>query len=428
AAIEASLNAKRLLWTSPAFFENAEYHFYSALSRAASCDSAPADARDRHLAALAAHQKQQEVWAQHCPENFETRSALAGAAIARIEGRVLEAEQLYEQAIRSAHSNGFVHNEAVAYELAARFYAARGFQKFAHAYLLEARYCYQRWGADGKVAQLDHLYPHLKQESLISTPTSTILARTELLDLATVIKVSQAVSGEIVPERLIDSLMRAAIEHAGAERGLLILPRDDQLLIEAEATTGGNDVAMHPRDAAVSVAELPESIVHYVVRTRESVILDDASADNPFSADTYVRQHHARSILCLPLINRAKLISVLYLENNLTPHVFTPARMTVLKLLAFQAAISLENARLYRDAQQMEAYLKAAQALSHTGSFGWRPATGEINWSDETYQIMGCDRGTKPTLELVFQRIHPEDTDFVQRAIDRATLNGTDLD
>ena len=130
----------------------------------------------------------------------------------------------------------------------------------------------------------------------------------------------------------------------------------------------------------------------------------------------------------MPLINRANLISVLYLENNLTPHVFTPARMTVLKLLASQAAISLENARLYRDAQQMAAYLKAAQTLSLTGSFGWRPATGAINWSEETYQIMGCDRETKPTLELVFQRIHPEDTDVVQRAIDRAMRDGTDLD
>src|SRR5262249_47224526 len=157
-----------------------------------------------------------------------------------------------------------------------------------------------------------------------------------------VIKVSQAVSGEMVLDKLIDSLMRAAIEHAGAERGLLILPRGNQLLIEAEATTGGHDVTVHQRDASASAAVLPESIVHYVVRTQERVILADAVAGNPFSADTYVRQHHARSILCVPLSNRARLIGVLYLENNLTPHVFTPARITLLKLLASQAAISLE--------------------------------------------------------------------------------------
>ncbi|HEX4169288.1 MAG TPA: AAA family ATPase, partial [Bryobacteraceae bacterium] len=171
AAVEASLNAERLLWKSISFFEVAEYHFYSALSRAALFDSATDGSRQRHFEALTAHQKQHSIWAQHCPENFENRAALIGAEIARIEGRVLDAEQLYEQAIRSAHSNGFVHNEAIAYELAARFYSARGFQKFADAYLREARYCYERWGADGKVAQLDHLHPHVKKELLTSTPT-----------------------------------------------------------------------------------------------------------------------------------------------------------------------------------------------------------------------------------------------------------------
>jgi predicted ATPase/signal transduction histidine kinase len=427
-ALDAASRAQRLLSVSLTIMEVADYHFYSALSHAVFCDSVPAAQRTSNLDALAAHHQQLATWATACPANFENRAALVGAEMARIEGRVLEAEQLYEQAIRSAHRNGFVHIQAIAYELAARFYAARGFQKFADAYLREARYCYQRWGAEGKVAQLDHLYPDLKEESSVSTPTSTISAPTELLDLATVVKVSQAVSGEMVLEKLIDGLMRAAIEHAGAERGLLIVPRDDQLLIEAEATAGGNDVTVRQRDAAVSAAVLPESIVHYVVRAQESVILDDASAEKRFPADAYLRQHHARSVLCMPLSNRAKLIGVLYLENNLTPHVFTQARITVLRLLASQAAISLENARLYRDAQQMEAYLAAAQTLSHTGSFGWRPATGEIIWSEETYQIMGCDRGTKPTLGLVFRRIHPEDTAVVQEAIDRATLNGTDLD
>ena len=179
-------------------------------------------------------------------------------------------------------------------------------------------------------------------------PTSTIGAPVEHLDLATVIKVSQAVSGEIVLEKLLDTLMRTAIEHAGAERGLLILPRGVEQRIEAEATTSGDTVIVRLREASVAAAALPESIVHYVVRTQESVMLDDASAQNPFSADPYIRQHHARSILCLPLINQAKLIGVLYLENNLTSHVFTPTRIAVLKLLASQAAISLENTRLYQ--------------------------------------------------------------------------------
>jgi len=352
AAIQASVNAERLLSTSPSFFELAEYHFYSALSRAASC-LLPDPSRDPHFEALAAHQKQHAIWARHCPENFENRAALVDAEIARIEGRVLEAEQLYEKAIRSAHDNGFVNNEAIAYELSARFYAARGFQTFADAYLLKARSCYQRWGADGKVAQLDHLYPQLGKESAAAS-TSAIPARTEVLDLATVLKVSQAVSGEIVLESLIDSLMRAALEHAGAERGLLIRPQDDQLLIEAEAATGGDAVTVHQRAASASAAALPESVVRHVMRTREHIILDDATADNPFSAYPYIVQYRARSILCLPLINRSNLTGVLYLENNLAPRVFTPGRITILQLIASRAAISLENSRLYRDLEDRE--------------------------------------------------------------------------
>ena len=161
-AIEASSRAQRLLWTSPSYFETAEYHFYGALSHAASCDAAPADQRQQHVDALAAHHRQLQLWAANCPENFENRAALVGAEIARIEGRELDAERLYEQAIRSARANGFIHNEALANELASRFYAARGFEKIARVYLQDARYGYLRWGADGKVRQLEQLHPHLR--------------------------------------------------------------------------------------------------------------------------------------------------------------------------------------------------------------------------------------------------------------------------
>jgi PAS domain S-box-containing protein len=266
-----------------------------------------------------------------------------------LEGRDLDAERLYEQAIRSARANGFVHNEALAYEVAARFYAARGFDDIARLYLRNARYCYVRWGADGKVRQLDQSYPQLKHEPPGAGPTSTIGASVERLDLATVINVSQAVSGEIVVDKLLDTLMRTAIEQAGAERGLLILPKGVEPRIEAEAMTGGDTVVVNLRDQPVTASVLPESVLHYVLRTRESVILDDAAAQSPFAEDPYIHQRQARSVLCLPLLNQAKLIGVLYLENNLAPGVFAPTRLAVLKLLASQAAISLENTRLYRD-------------------------------------------------------------------------------
>jgi hypothetical protein len=184
-ALGASSRAQRLLWTSPSMFETAEYHFYGALSQAASCESAAAGRRRQHFEALVAHHRQLEIWAANCPENFENRASLVGAEIARLEGRELDAERLYEQAIRSAQANGFVHNEALANELAARFYGARGFETIAHTYMRNAWHCYLRWGGAGKVRQLEELYPHLKEQAPAPAPASTIGASVEHLDLAT---------------------------------------------------------------------------------------------------------------------------------------------------------------------------------------------------------------------------------------------------
>jgi PAS domain S-box-containing protein len=349
AAVDASLKAQRLLWTSPSCFETAEYHFYGALSRAASCDSAVADQRQQHFEVLTAHHRQLEVWAENCPQNFENRASLVSAEIARIEGRELDAERFYEQAIRSAQANGFAHNEALAHELAARFYAARGFETIAHAYMRNAWHCYLRWGAAGKVRQLEGVYPHLREEAPVPAPASTIGAPIEHLDLATVIKVSQAISGEIVLQKLINKLMRITLEQAGAERGLLILARGKEQRIEAEASSDRGNVTVHFRRSLVTPSELPESLFRYVIRTQQSVTLADALTENLFSEDEYIRRKRPRSVFCLPLIKQRKLMGVLYLENSLAPGVFTPNRLATLELIASQAAISLEQARLYAE-------------------------------------------------------------------------------
>ena len=357
-AVAAASKAESVLWTTPTQFELAEYHFYAALARAACCDIAAPDERPQHLEAVASLLKQIGVWADNCPATFANRAALVGAELARLEQRELDAERLYEAAIHSAREHGFVQNEGLAHEVAARFYTARGFDTIAHAYLREARRCYLRWGAIGKVRQLEQLHPHLRDAPVPASPTTTIGAPVEQLDVGTVLKAAQAVSGEIVLGKLIKTLLRIAIEHAGAERGLLILFEGDEPRIEAEATTGRGGVEVTLRQTAVSPAELPESVLHYVIRTRESVILDDALAQNPFPADEYFCQKHTRSVLCLPLVKQAKLIGVLYLENKLASQVFTPARISVLELLASQAAISLENARLYGDLGEREARIR----------------------------------------------------------------------
>ena len=425
-AVEASSRAQSLLWTLASHFETAEYHFYGALSRAASCDSAPAAERQQHMEALAAHHKQLQVWAANCPENFENRAALVGAEIARLDGRDVDAMRLYEQAIRSARANGFVHNEALANELAARFYAARGFDKIARVYLQDARYGYLRWGADGKVRQLDEMYPHLREEEPAPAPTSTIATPVEDLDLATVIKVSQAVSGEIVLETLIDTLMRTAIEQAGAERGLLILQRGAEPRIEAEATTGGDTVVVQLRNQPVTASVLPELVLHHVLRTRDSVILDDAAAQPPFAADPYIRQRQARSILCLPLITQAKLIGVLYLENTVTSRVFAPARSAVLKLLASQAAIALEIAHLYRDLEQREAKIRRLIDANIIGIFFWDLEGGITEANDTFLRMVGYDRE-----DLVSGRVRwkdltpPEGRDRSAQAVEEVKTAGS---
>ncbi|OLC49630.1 MAG: hypothetical protein AUH82_00165 [Chloroflexi bacterium 13_1_40CM_4_65_13] len=358
AALEASSQVQRLLYTSPSPVETADFHFYGALSHAASCDSAAADHRHQHVEALAAHHRQLAVWAENGPETFGDRAALVGAEIARLKGRELDAMRLYERAIQSARANGFVHHEALAHELAGRFYLQRGFETAGSAHLRHARACYALWGADGKVQQLDQLYPHFRKEELSPDARGIIGAPVEHLDLATVLKVSQAVSGEIVLEKLIDMLLRTAIEHAGAERGLLILPWGGDLSIEAEANTDGHTVTVHLRETPVAGSALPESVVHYAARTQESVILEDASAPGPFSGDAYIRERRARSVLCLPLVKQGTLVALLYLENSLAPNVFTSARTAVLRVLASQAAMALESSRLYGELLEREAKIR----------------------------------------------------------------------
>jgi len=415
AAVAAAANARSLLMT-PGFFDQAEYELYAALARAALCDAAPATERTEHETALAAHHHQLEQWAALCPANFADRAALVTAEIARLEGRELDAERLYEQAIRSAGEYGFNQHEGLACELAARFYAARGFEIISHAYLRNARYCYLRWGANGKVRQLDELYPRLREGEPIPGPTNTIEAPVQHLDLATVIKVSQAVSGDMVPEKLLDTLLRTALAQAGAERGLLVLLNGGQLRVAAEAETHDDAVVVHLRDEPVVAATLPVAVVHYVLRIRESVILDDATAQPSFASDPYVRQHQTRSVLCLPLINKGQLIGVLYLENKRTPGVFAPTGIAVLKLLASQAAISLENSRLYRDLAEREAKVRRLVDSNTIGVFIWKFEERTIAFegriieaNDAFLRMAGYDREDLVTGRIRLADLSPPD-------------------
>jgi PAS domain S-box-containing protein len=350
--------AGKLSWCARAYLEFAEFRFYAGLAYAAAYDTSSAEQRDAHLSSLREQHRKLAIWSSRIAANFSARQAVLSAEIARIEGRELEAGRLYEQAIRLARETGFVQIEAIAGELAARFYKARGIDTPVLSYLANARDCYLRWGAESKVRQLDEMYPYLREREPALKATNTIGAPLEHLDLATVLKVSEAVSGEIVLETLIDTLLRAAIEHAGAERGLLILPHGSELRVRAEATTKGTSVTVELRDQPVTGAEIADSLVLYAARTHESVILEDASRQGTFASDEYIRRKNVRSVLTLPLLKQGKPVAFLYLENNLAPLVFTPARVDLLKFLASEAATSLDNARLYRALQERESRIR----------------------------------------------------------------------
>ncbi|PZM08596.1 AAA family ATPase [Rhizobium tubonense] len=386
-ALDAAAKAHKLLWTSAAMFETAEYHFYAALSLAAFYDRAVAKTNPTSpssvlssgaitasagtketLNALATHHKQLEVWAKNCPENFENRAALVGAELARLEGRDLEAERLYQLAIRSARANGFVHNEALAYEIAARFYAARDLEDICEMYLSKSRDGYLRWGALGKVRQLEALYPRW----LIAGPhlgTRETASSAQQFDVAAVLKASQALSSEILLPHLVERLMTIAMQNAGADRGLLILPHQSDYSIEAEAVIDGDGVVLHYGNVAGLAA--PETIIRYVMRTHETVIVDDAAKQHFFSDDPYMSQRRARSVLCLPLVRQGKLGGLLYLENTLASHVFTSDRARLLELVGAQAAISLENTRLYGVLQEREARIQRLFNANIIGIFTW---------------------------------------------------------
>jgi PAS domain S-box-containing protein len=416
-AAAMAAKAQRLLWTASAEFLEAEYHFYGALARVAAAGSAiPEQRRDLLANAARSHQRLLE-WTVNCPQNFESRAALVGAELARLDGRELEAERLYEDAIRSARVNGFVHIEALANELAARFYGARGFETSSVAYLKEARHCYLRWGADGKVRQLDQHYPHLFPQERVTDSRSAISEHMERLELATVLKAVQAVSSEIVLERVIETLLGMAIEHAGADRGVLLLTSGAGLLMQAEATVDATGVRVQLRERPVSAADLAESVVQYVARAQETVILDDASTSDRFSTDVYIRRAHARSILCLPLMKQGRLVAVLYLENHLAPGVFTPARVAVLQVLAPQVAMSLENSRLYRELELREAKIRRLVDANIVGVAITRVDGAIIEANDAALEICGYTREDVRSGRLRWQELTPPEW---QAAHDRA--------
>ena len=232
----------------------------------------------------------------------------------------------------------------------------------------------------------DPFIEDLVEEGLISmTPV-------EHLDLATVLKVSRALSGETDLDKLIATILRLSLEHAGADRGLLILPSGDAYRIEAEAKIGSDGTRVELRQASITSADLPASVFSNVLRTRESVLLQEASGATAFSDDEYLRRHRVRSVVCLPLLKQTQLVGVIYLENRVTSGALSAARMALLELLATEAAISLENAHLYRDLREREAKVRRLVDANIIGIFTWHTDGRVFEANEEFLRIIGYSR------------------------------------
>jgi serine phosphatase RsbU (regulator of sigma subunit) len=333
------------------------FYCWNALARLGCYADATPDEKKRILKKVAESQEKLRQLAQQSPVNYRHKYDLVTAERHRVLGRDSEAMALFDRVIQRARESEYLFDIALANEMTARFYLAKDRISIARSYMIEARYAYLRWGAAAKVQDLEKTYPELLSDAMASNipgiltglteVTTTSSDAAEALDLASVLKSTQAMSGEIVLASLLEKLLNLTMENAGAQRGILLLESEEQLLVEAETSVDNRETTVGQSTPLDRSTALSRSIVNYVARTGESVVLDDAAGQGKFANTPYVLNARPKSILCMPLKTKDKLVGVLYLENNLAAGVFTPGNLEVLKVLGSQAAISLENARLY---------------------------------------------------------------------------------
>ncbi len=298
-------------------------------------------------------------WAKYAPMNFLQKYYIVEAELADVRGQDDKAPDFYDKAITAAKENDHLQEEGLANELAARFWIKRGKENFARTYLNNAYNCYARWGSEAKVKDLEKQFPDLTllsndssgsiPETISSDETTTGTRSTTTFDFSTIMKSSQAISGEIVLDKLLEKMMKILIENAGAEKGFFIFDTDGVLFIEAETNSNKKKVKTLQSTPVDKAKNLASTIVHYVERTKKTIVLKNATKDDTFSSDPYIQKNKPKSILCSPVINQGKLSGILYLENNLSAGAFTSERLELLLILSSQIAVSIDNARLYEN-------------------------------------------------------------------------------
>jgi predicted ATPase/signal transduction histidine kinase/tRNA A-37 threonylcarbamoyl transferase component Bud32 len=353
---------------------SAQLPFYQSLVELALYPTVDAIEQRHYLEKIATNQQKMKLWADHAPANFQHKCDLIAAEKARVCGQYWDAAELYDRAISGAQINEYIQEEALANELAAKFYLDWGKEKVASGYMQEAYYCYARWGALAKVVDLETRYPQLLQPILQQPKTSfdplatltkithssskgSTSSISDTLDFASVIKAAQAISSTIELDELLRQLTQIILQNSGADKCILVLPQDEIWQVRAISTPETTELCSEPLDDCLNI---PIKLIQYVKRTRSVVVINNLQTDLPV-IDDYLIQHQPKSVLCLPILNQGHLAGILYLKNQSTAGVFTSSRLKVIEFLCTQAAISLENARLYQQAQAYAQQLQQSQ-------------------------------------------------------------------
>ncbi|MBW4665880.1 MAG: AAA family ATPase [Cyanomargarita calcarea GSE-NOS-MK-12-04C] len=384
-ALEYSVEVEKYLPALTGLLIYPAFYFYDSLVKLAVYFEVTSPEQNQILEKVNYNQEKMKHWANHAPMNFLHKYYLVEAEQQRILGEKVVAMDYYDKAIALAKQNEYLQEEALANELAAKFYLEWGKETIAQTYLINAYYCYARWGALAKVNDLEKRYPQLvapiqqrekvylnTQEtiSISSRTDQTITSSTiisESLDLISFVKASQTISSEIQIDKLLINLMQVLIENAGASKGVLMMPNKSEWVIEAIGLAAKTITTVLQSIPVEESQDIPINLINYVSRTQEYVMFnDDAVADIDNFNDPYILEQQPKSLLCNPILNQGKLIAILYLENNLTVGAFTDDRLLVLNLLCSQAAISLENARLYQQSQDYSQQLERSfEDLKH---------------------------------------------------------------
>ncbi|BAY11777.1 trifunctional serine/threonine-protein kinase/ATP-binding protein/sensor histidine kinase [Calothrix sp. NIES-2098] len=390
--IDYITGARKFLKGCAGFTTSSGYYYYTSLLLCYHYPNLSESQRSDVLQQIETNQAQLKIWSESCSENFLHKYLLVEAERSRIVGKCLEAQELYDRAIAEAKVNGYLQEEALANELAAKFYFNWGKEKAAQGYMQEAYYCYARWGAKAKTEELEKRYPVLLKPiqqqrrfnfnsletiaTIAQTSNSHSTSITDALNFSSVLKAAQTISSTIELDRLVASLTQIIVENSGAKKSALILP-SEQGTWQVTAITwidrqvnsqGGIQTTIQPQPID-TCQEIPTTIINYVKNTQQTIIIDNCKTEIPGIIGEYMHATQPKSVLCTPIIHQGHLVGILYLENQLTTGVFDSDRLEIIQMLSAQAAISLENARLYREsqvkAQQLQQSLQQQKTLFH---------------------------------------------------------------